>query len=286
MAMLLKGKTVTGELRKDLQKETAKLRESGVTPCLAIVRIGEREDDIAYERGAVKCCEEVGIKVHRVLLSAEVSQESLMAEICALNRAEDVHGVLMFLPLPRHLNEEEVRKALLPSKDVDGITDGSLAAVFSGHQGGFAPCTAEACVEILERNGISAEGRRAVVIGRSLVIGKPVAMLLLNKNATVTICHSRTKNLAEICRAADLLVVAAGKAGVLGAESVHAGQTVLDVGIHVNKEGNLCGDVRFSEVEPIVEAITPVPGGVGTVTTSILAKHVVEAASRALSKGR
>ena len=186
----------------------------------------------------------------------------------------------MFRPLPKHLCEEEARRALLPSKDVDGITDGSLAAVFAGTEGGYPPCTAQACVELLKHYNIPLKGRRAVVIGRSLVIGKPAAMLLLEEHVTVTICHSRTENLPAICRKADILVVAAGKAGMVGADSEIA--RVLDVGIHTAPNGQLCGDVCFEEAEPLVGAITPVPGGVGAVTTAVLASHVVEAAKRTL----
>ena len=176
------------------------------------------------------------------------------------------------------------RAALDPKKDMDGITDGSMTAVYAGTKGGYPPCTAAACVALLKHYNIPIKGKRVVVIGRSLVIGKPVSLLLLAEHATVTICHSRSENLPEICREADILVVAAGKAGMVGAESVRAGQVVLDVGIHVGADGNLCGDTRFAEVEPVVEAITPVPGGVGTVTSTILASHVVEAAERAANQ--
>ena len=179
---------------------------------------------------------------------------------------------------------EPARAALDPKKDMDGITDGSMTAVYAGTKGGYPPCTAAACVALLKHYNIPIKGKRVVVIGRSLVIGKPVSLLLLAEHATVTICHSRSENLPEICREADILVVAAGKAGMVGAESVRAGQVVLDVGIHVGADGNLCGDTRFAEVEPVVEAITPVPGGVGTVTSTILASHVVEAAERAANK--
>ena len=212
-----------------------------------------------------------------------VTQKVLMENIHALNADEKVHGVLMFRPLPGHLDDEAARAALDPKKDMDGITDGSMTAVYAGTKGGYPPCTAAACVALLKHYNIPIKGKRVVVIGRSLVIGKPVSLLLLAEHATVTICHSRSENLPEICREADILVVAAGKAGMVGAESVRAGQVVLDVGIHVGADGNLCGDTRFAEVEPVVEAITPVPGGVGTVTTSVLVSHVVEAAEKAAS---
>ena len=245
-----------------------------------ILRVGAREDDLSYERGALKRCEKVGITVRQVVLPEDAGQQELMDNIRSLNEDERVHGVLMFRPLPKHLDDEAARRALDPRKDMDGITDGSLAAVYAGTDGGYPPCTAAACVALLKHYNVPIKGKRVVVIGRSLVIGKPVSLLLLAEHATVTICHSRSENLPAICREADILVVAAGKAGMVGAESVRAGQIVLDVGIHVGADGNLCGDTRFAEVEPIVEAITPVPGGVGAVTTAILASHVIEAARR------
>ena len=281
MAMLLKGAEVAKALTEELHAKTEELKKNGVEPCLAILRVGAREDDLAYERGALKRCEKVGVAVRQVVLPEDVTQKVLMENIHALGADEKVHGVLMFRPLPGHLDDEAARAALDPKKDMDGITDGSMTAVYAGTKGGYPPCTAAACVALLKHYNIPIKGKRVVVIGRSLVIGKPVSLLLLAEHATVTICHSRSENLPEICREADILVVAAGKAGMVGAESVRAGQVVLDVGIHVGADGNLCGDTRFAEVEPVVEAITPVPGGVGTVTSTILASHVVEAAERA-----
>ena len=284
MAMLLKGAEVAKALTEGLHAKTEELKKNGVEPCLAILRVGAREDDLAYERGALKRCEKVGVAVRQVVLPEDVTQEVLMENIHALNADKKVHGVLMFRPLPGHLDDEAARAALDPKKDMDGITDGSMTAVYAGTKGGYPPCTAAACVALLKHYTIPIKGKRVVVIGRSLVIGKPVSLLLLAEHATVTICHSRSENLPDICREADILVVAAGKAGMVGAESVRAGQVVLDVGIHVGADGNLCGDTRFAEVEPVVEAITPVPGGVGTVTSTILASHVVEAAERAANQ--
>ncbi len=280
MAILLKGADAAKALTEKLHERADALRQRGVEPCLAILRVGAREDDLSYERGALKRCEKVGIAVRQVVLPEDVDQLELLNNIRSLNEDEAVHGVLMFRPLPKHLDDEAARAALDPKKDMDGITDGSLAAVYAGSKGGYPPCTAAACVALLKHYDIPIKGKRVVVIGRSLVIGKPVSMLLLAEHATVTICHSRSENLPAICREADILVVAAGKAGMVGAESVRAGQIVLDVGIHVGADGNLCGDTRFAEVEPIVDAITPVPGGVGTVTTTILASHVIEAAEQ------
>lgn len=278
MATLLKGAPAAKALTEQLQKRAEALTAKGVMPCLAILRVGAREDDLSYERGAMKRCEKVGVAVRQVVLPDTVTQSELLAEIDKLNRDDAVHGVLMFRPLPKTIDEHAVCEALLPAKDMDGITSGSLAAVYAGTKNGYPPCTAAACVELLRHYEIPLAGKRVVVIGRSLVIGKPVSMLLLAENATVTICHSKSQALPEICREADILVVAAGKAGMVGAESLRSGQIVLDVGIHVDAEGNLCGDARFDEAEPIVEAITPVPGGVGAVTTAILAQHVVTAA--------
>ena len=278
--LLLKGAEVAKALTETLQQEAEQLKAKGVEPCLAILRVGARDDDLSYERGAMKRCEKVGIAVRSVVLPEDVTQEMLMGEVRKLNEDAGVHGVLMFRPLPKHLDDEAVRAALAPAKDMDGITDGSMTAVYAGTGSGYAPCTAQACVELLKHYNIPIKGKRVVVIGRSLVIGKPVSLLLLAEHATVTTCHSRSENLSEICKEADILVVAAGKAGMVRAESVRAGQVVLDVGIHANADGTLCGDTRFAEVEPLVAAITPVPGGVGAVTTAVLASHVIEAAKK------
>ena len=280
MAKLLLGKEVTAAMNEKLQARVAALKEKGVSPKLAIVRCGENPSDLSYEKGATARAELIGVEVQKFVLPEDVTKEALIAQIEAINADDSIHGCLMFRPLPKHLDDEDARRALDPRKDMDGITDGSLAAVYAGTDGGYPPCTAAACVALLKHYNVPIKGKRVVVIGRSLVIGKPVSLLLLAEHATVTICHSRSENLPAICREADILVVAAGKAGMVGAESVRAGQIVLDVGIHVGADGNLCGDTRFAEVEPIVEAITPVPGGVGAVTTAILASHVIEAARR------
>lgn len=280
MGILLKGAPAAAALTEQAAERARGLFDRGVTPTLAIVRVGEREDDLAYERGAIKRCAQAGVAVRPLALAQDITQGELLALIQALNADADIHGVLIMRPLPLPLDDAAVCRALIPEKDVDGITDGSMAGVYAGGQTGFAPCTAQACIALLKHNGIGLAGRRAVVVGRSLVIGKPVAMLLLAEHMTVTVCHTRTQNLPDVCREADVLVVAAGKAGVLGAESVRPGQVVLDVGIHVDAQGKLCGDARTGEIEEIVRAVTPVPGGVGAVTTSVLALHVVTAAER------
>ena len=281
MAKLLKGKDVVESLNSKLTEQVSKLKADGITPTLAILRVGEREDDLSYERGAKKRCEQVGVSVKVVALPMDVTEEEYLGELDKLNEDLTVNGILMFRPLPKHIDEMKARNMLAAEKDVDGCTDLSLAGVFTNTELGFAPCTAEAAMEILKFYNIPLQGKKAVVIGRSLVIGRPVAMLLMHANATVTICHTKTTDITAITRDADIVVVASGQMESVGKEYLSEGQTVIDVGISYNSEKNkLCGDVIFDEAEEIVDAITPVPGGVGGVTTSILVKHVVEAAIR------
>ena len=280
MAQLLKGLAVANALTGVLAERADALKEKKVIPTLAIIRVGERDDDISYETGAMKRCDKVGIAVRRFLLAADCSKEELLDTIRAINEDETIHGCLMFRPLPDKAMEEAACELLSPEKDVDGMTAGSLAAVFTGKGAGYPPCTAEACIELLDHYGIELQGKRVAVIGRSLVIGKPISMMLQARNATVTMCHTKTVNMPEICRSAEILVVAAGKPKVIDSSFASSGQIVVDVGIHVNEDGKLCGDVNLEDVEPIVEAITPVPGGVGSVTTAVLAKHVIEAAEK------
>ena len=274
MAKLLLGKEVTDALNEKLMERTAALKEQGIIPTLAIIRCGANPSDLSSEKGATKRAELVGVAVNEI------------------NGDDSVHGVLMFRPLPKHLkaDQDEICNRLDPKKDVDCMTDLSNAGVFEGRKDlGYAPCTPEACMEILDYYGIDCKGKSAVVIGRSLVVGKPAAMMLMGKNATVTVCHTKTVNTAEVARSADILVSAAGVLGSLTKEYVRPGQVVIDVSINwdpnkVNSKGGkgaIAGDAVFEEVEPVVEAITPVPGGVGSVTTSVLMKHVVEAAEKA-----
>ena len=292
MAKQLLGKEVTDALNAKLIERTTALKEKGVTPTLGILRIGENPSDLSYEKGATKRAELIGIAVQKFVLPEDATKEAVLAEIDKLNADPAVHGVLMFRPLPKHLkaDTDEICNRLDPRKDVDCMTDLSNAAVFEGRADlGFAPCTPAACMEILDYYGIDCKGKNAVVIGRSLVVGKPAAMMLMGKNATVTVCHTKTVNTAEICRNADILVSAAGVLNSLTKEFVRPGQIVIDVSINWDENkpnargtlGAIAGDAVFSEVEPIVEAITPVPGGVGSVTTSVLMKHVIEAAERA-----
>ncbi|MBQ9886087.1 MAG: bifunctional 5,10-methylene-tetrahydrofolate dehydrogenase/5,10-methylene-tetrahydrofolate cyclohydrolase [Lachnospiraceae bacterium] len=282
MAKLLLGKEVNSSINERISEDVRLLKEKGISPTLGIVRVGEREDDLSYERGASKRCEMLGVEVKKFVLPADVSQDELMKVIDEVNNDDEIHGVLIFRPLPKHLDERAVINALKHEKDVDGITAGSMYGVFTGEPVGYPPCTPQACMEILDYYGIDCKGKNAVVIGRSLVVGKPAAMMLLKKNATVTVCHTKTVNMPEIARNADILIVAAGRAGVIGKDYVSEGQIIIDVGINVNDEGKLCGDVLFDEAEPVAGMITPVPGGVGAVTTSVLVEHVVQAAKKLL----
>ena len=282
MAERLLGKQVNAALNASITERADELRRKGIAPKLAIIRVGEREDDLSYERGAMKRCQTLHVDVTNYVLPANVGQDELEQTIRMVNEDAAIHGVLLFRPLPKHLDENRIISMLDPKKDVDGITEGSMAGVFSGNGTGYPPCTAQACMEILDHYGIDCTGKKAVVIGRSMVIGKPAAMMLLQKNATVTICHTRTKRMEEITKDADILLVAAGRARVVDESFVSEGQIVLDVGIHVKEDGGLCGDVAYDKVEGIVKAITPVPGGVGGVTTSVLIEHVVSAAEKVL----
>lgn len=280
MAQILSGKEVAAAMKVKLKEEAAALKVNGVIPKLVTIRVGARDDDISYERGATKRCISIGVEVQSIVLPEETSQDELISVIRGVNCDSTIHGVLLFRPLPSHIDDTAVRKELLPAKDVDGITDGSMIGIYTGEGLGFPPCTPQACMEILDYYGIDSKGKNAVVIGRSLVVGKPAALMLIKRNATVTICHTRTVDMPAISRAAELLIVSAGKANIIGADSLNENQIVLDVGINVTDEGKLCGDVDFEAAQPIVKAITPVPGGVGTVTASVLVKHVIVAAKR------
>lgn len=283
MAKQLLGKEVNEKLNARILARCEALKARGVNPTLAIVRCGQRPDDLSYEKGATKRAEALGVAVEKFLLPEDVSKEELLRTIDEINANDRIHGVLMFRPLPKHLkaDQDEICNRLDPRKDVDGMTDGSNAGVFMGKELGFAPCTPAACMEILDHYGIDCTGKKAVVLGRSLVVGKPAAMMLLGKNATVTICHTKTKDVAAAAREADILVSAAGVLKSLTRDYVRPGQVVIDVSINWDEaKGGIAGDAVYDEVEPIVEAITPVPGGVGAVTTSVLIGHVVEAAER------
>ena len=291
MAKQLLAKEVTAAMVEKLQARVAALKEKNVNPTLAIVRCGENPSDLSYERGATKRAEEVGVEVKKVVLPEDITKEALLAEIDKLNEDAGVHGVLLFRPLPKHLkaDQDEICNRLKAEKDIDCMTDLSNSGVFTGKKLGFAPCTPQACMEILDYYGIDCKGKNAVVIGRSLVVGKPAAMMLLAKNATVTVCHTKTVDVAKVAREADILVSAAGVLKSLTKDYVRPGQVVIDVSMNWDPDkvtskgvGGMAGDAVFSEVEPIVDAITPVPGGVGGVTNVVLIGHVVEAAERTL----
>ena len=282
MARHLLGKTVSEALSVKLKKQADWLKENGILPMLAMVRIGQKPEDISYERGAMKRCASVGVACRQIELPEDIGQEALLSVMKELNQDDKIHGVLLFRPVPKHLDQTAIENALDPAKDVDCMTDASIMGVFTGRDIGFAPCTPQACLEILDHYGIDCTGKKAVVIGRSLVVGRPLAMMLMARNATVTVCHTKTKDVPSVSRDADIIISTVGKAGMIDASYVKPGQIVLDVGINVNEEGQLCGDVSWADVEPVVDAITPVPGGVGAVTSTVLAAHVLRAASKTL----
>lgn len=273
---LLKGAPVSAAIREWAAEEIKQLQ--GSVPKLAIIRVGEKPDDMSYERSAVKKMEAFGLRVQIFVFPKDISDEEFKEAFQKINKDPDVTGILLLRPLPRQIKEKEIEAMIDPKKDLDGISPVNIAKVFSGDPSGFAPCTAEAVIEILKANNISIEGKRAAVIGRSMVIGKPLSMLLLKENATVTICHTRTKELPEICRQAEILVAAAGKAGMVEESWVSDGAVVIDVGINVDENGKLCGDVDQASMESRNLLLTPVPGGVGAVTTAVLAKHLIQAA--------
>ena len=281
MANILKGKDVATLINQRSKQDVEQLKQLGIIPTLAIVRVGEKDSDLSYEKGAIKRADEVGVQVKIVKLPEDVDYEYFYETIDSLNNDCSIHGVLLMRPIPNYLDNEKARLAIKPEKDVDGCTNGSLSGVFTNTEYGFAPCTAQATIELLDYYNIDVKGKNVVIVGRSLVVGKPLSMLLLNKNATITICHTKTNNLAQICKNADIVITATGQAEAFDAKFFFKGQVVIDVGINWNEEKQkLCGDVLFEEVEPIVDTITPVPGGIGSVTTSVLINHVVEACKR------
>ena len=277
----LRGMPAAKAILADLQERVDRLSKKGVVPKLSVVRVGAREDDLSYERGIYKRFESVGAKVETIELPLSVTQEELESVIAALNEDTSVHGVLMFRPLPKSLDENKIKSLLAEEKDVDCLTSANDAHLFAGDKKGYPPCTPQAVMEILDHYDIDLNGKKVTVVGRSMVVGKPVAMLLLAKNATVTICHTRTRELQQECRNADIIVACAGVPRMITSEFVREGQVVIDVGIHV-VEDKLCGDVDYDSVSEVVDAITPVPGGVGSVTTTVLLKHTIASAEKSL----
>lgn len=275
---VIKGVDVAGKLAKELKDEVEGMKKRNVFPCAAIVRVGENPSCIAYGKGAAKKLESVGIKTKHYIFPETITQEDFMEAFQKLNRDPDIHGILLLRPLPPHLNEKEIGEATNPLKDVDTINPLNMYKIMVGDDTAFAPCTPEAVMRIIDYAGIELTGKRVTIVGASMVVGLPLFLLMLNRNATCTQCHIHTKNLAEECRRAEIIVAAAGKRGLIQREHIAEGATVIDVGINVDAEGKLHGDVDFEQAEPLAEYITPVPGGVGSVTSTVLASHVVKAA--------
>ena len=270
MGIAMLGTEAAKAMKERLKKEAQDLKKGGVSPCLAIVRAGAREDDLSYERGAKKRMEMIGIETRSIELPEDITQALLEEKLRKVNEDVAIHGILLLRPLPEGLNEKPLEEIIDPRKDVDCMSVVNMAKVFTGDQSGYAPCTAEAVIELLDSYSISLEGKSVVVIGRSMVVGRPLSMLLVKRNATVTVCHTRTVGLEKICREADIVVAAAGKAKMVTGDMVGEGAVVVDVGIHVDGSGSLCGDVDYEAVEKKASFISPVPRGVGSVTTSVL----------------
>ena len=274
--IVLKGAEVSAAIKNQVTEALAGL--DGFVPKLAIVRVGERPDDMSYERGATKKMENFGLRVQSYVYPAEISDSEFKAEFAKINEDPDVTGILLLRPLPKQICEKDIEQMINPKKDLDGISPVNIAKVFAGDSTGYAPCTAEAVIEVLKANQIPIEGKRVTVVGRSMVVGKPLSMLMVKENATVTICHTRTRDLKGTCQNAEILVAAAGRARMLNQEYVGKDAVVIDVGINVDENGKLCGDVDFESIQENASMATPVPGGVGAVTTAVLAKHLVQAA--------
>ena len=271
----LRGAEVSEKLKTQVQEELNRL---GRVPRLAIVRVGESPDDISYEKGAVKKMAAFGLEAVKYTFPESITDSEFKKAFGSINSDPEIDGILVFRPLPEQIVQEDIDRMIDPLKDLDGISPVNIAKVFSGDSTGFAPCTAEAVMDILRFNGISPAGKRAVIVGRSMVVGRPLAMLFLQENATVTVCHTKTVDLPQLCRNADILVVAAGCAKMVDRQFVRPGAVVIDVGINVDASGKLCGDENFKDIEETASMATPVPGGVGSVTTSVLAKRLVHAA--------
>ncbi len=277
--VILKGAEVSAKIKEQAEKDLRIIKEkTGKTPKLAIVRIGEKPDDLSYERGAKKKLESFGLETEVYPFPEEISHQEFKAEFEKINEDCNITGILLLKPLPKQINEKEIDSIIDPSKDMDGISPVNIAKIFAGEESGYAPCTAEAVIETLKANQIPISGKRTVIVGRSMIVGKPLSMLLLKENATVTICHTKTVNLKETCQEAEILVAAAGRGKMLNQDYVGSGAVVIDVGINVDENGRLCGDVDFESIEGLASMATPVPGGVGAVTTAVLAKHLVKAA--------
>ena len=274
--VILKGAEVSAKIKEEVQGVLGRL--NGQIPRLAIVRVGEKPDDLSYERGAMKKLASFGLEAQSYAFPEDISNEQFQEEFKKINENPDVTGILLLRPLPKQICQADIENMMDPKKDLDGISPINIAKIFAGDASGFAPCTAEAVVEMLKANHIEIAGKRAVIVGRSMVVGKPLAMLLMKENATVTVCHTRTIDLPGTCQSGEILIAAAGKAKMINGDYVRQEAVVIDVGINVDEDGKLCGDVDFQSIQEKASMTTPVPGGVGTVTTAVLARHLVLAA--------
>lgn len=276
MANIIDGKQISKDIKEELKEEVASLAAQGRKCCLAVIQVGNDPASSVYVGNKKKACAYVGIESLAYELPEETTEEELLTIIDKLNKDANVHGILCQLPLPKHINEDHVIKAISPKKDVDGFHPQNVGALVIGEKG-FVSCTPAGIIQLLKRSNIEMDGKHCVVVGRSNIVGKPMSLLMLRENATVTICHSHTKNLKEICKEADILIVAIGKPQFIDKEYVKAGAVVIDVGIHRDENNKLCGDVKYDEVEPVASYITPVPGGVGPMTIAMLMHNCVEA---------
>jgi methylenetetrahydrofolate dehydrogenase (NADP+)/methenyltetrahydrofolate cyclohydrolase len=277
MGQIVKGKPVADAITAEVSEQVKALKEKGILPKLKIIRVGADPSDLAYEKGALKRCETIGVGAEVLELPRDISQEDFIKELEKVNKDASVNGILIFRPFPKKLDEKVIKYVIAADKDVDCFSPVNVAKVMENDSTGFAPCTPSAVMEMLRYYKVPMKGKKAVVVGRSMVVGKPVSMLLLNENATVTICHSRTENMPAVCSEADILVVGIGKSKMIDSSYVKEGAAVMDVGINVDEQGNMSGDVDTEACAEKASLVTAVPGGVGAVTTSILAKHVVKA---------
>ncbi|MBD5586643.1 bifunctional 5,10-methylenetetrahydrofolate dehydrogenase/5,10-methenyltetrahydrofolate cyclohydrolase [Clostridium botulinum] len=280
MTKILYGNEVVLKIKEDLNLRIDKLKEKNIIPKLAILRMGNKPDDIAYERSIIKSCEKLNIETKVEELNEDILEEDFLKLMESLNNEKEIHGILVFRPYPKHLNENTINSSIALNKDVDCMHPLNLERIFEGDLNGFMPCTPEAVIEILKYYDIDLKGKNIVIINRSMVVGKPLSMMVLSNNATVTICHSKTIDLPSITKKADIVVTAIGKAKLIKEEYFNEDSIVMDVSINVDENGKLCGDVDFENVKEKVGAITPVPKGVGSVTTTLLLKHIVDAAER------
>ena len=279
MAQLIDGKKISQEIKGELRQTVAELKAQGKEGALAVIQVGSDPASSVYVRNKKRACEYIGIRSESYELPEQTSEDELLALIDRLNRDPKINGILCQLPVPAHMDEDKIIRAIDPAKDVDGFHAQNVGALVIGQQG-FVSCTPAGIIQLLKRSGVETAGKNCVIVGRSNIVGKPMALLMLRENATVTVCHSKTKNLPEICRQADILIVAIGRPKMITAEYVKEGAVVIDVGIHRQEDGKLCGDVDFDQVEPIAGAITPVPGGVGPMTIAMLMNNCVEAMTR------